>query len=62
MGWVFTVEPKLFVTDHGFGIMIEDQVLVIEDGMENLSRSSPRTVEEIEALRTRGRSSDSGRR
>ena len=61
-GWVFTVEPKLFVTDQRFGIMIEDQVLVTEDGMENLSRSSPRTVEEIEALMARGPSTDSGRR
>ena len=62
VGWVFTIEPKLFVTDQSFGIMIEDQVLVTEDGMENLSRSSPRTVEEIEALMARGRSTDSGRR
>ncbi len=39
VGWVFTVEPKLFVTDQSFGIMIKDQVLVTEDGIENLSRS-----------------------
>ena len=52
-GMVFTVEPKLYVTEHGFGIMIEDEVLVTEDGAKNLSLHSPRTAEAIEAMMAR---------
>jgi len=36
---------------YGFGgIRIEDDVLVLKDGMENLSRHSPRSIAEIESL------------
>lgn len=49
-GMVFTVEPKLYVTEHGFGIMIEDEILVTETGAEVLSLHAPRTVDAIEAM------------
>jgi len=49
-GMVFTVEPKLYVTAHGFGIMIEDEVLVTSDGAEVLSLHSPRTADAIERM------------
>jgi len=45
---VFTVEPKLYVPALGMAIMIEDMILVTEDGYENLSAAAPKTVEEIE--------------
>jgi Xaa-Pro aminopeptidase len=57
-GMVFTIEPGLYfhandlmVPDRfrGIGIRIEDDVLVTETGVENLSASLPRTTEEIEA-------------
>jgi len=36
---------------YGFGgIRIEDDILVLKDGIENLSRHSPTSIEEIEAL------------
>jgi Xaa-Pro aminopeptidase len=47
-GMVFTVEPKLYVPALGMAIMIEDMILVTEDGYENLSAAAPKTVEEIE--------------
>ena len=32
------------------GVRIEDDILVLKDGIENLSSACPRTIEEIEAL------------
>ena len=53
-GMVFTVEPGLyFKADdllvpeefRGIGVRIEDDMLVTEDGCENLSAAMPRTVD-----------------
>jgi len=49
-GMVFTVEPKLYAPELDIAIMIEDVILVTEDGYENLSVSAPRSVEEIERI------------
>ncbi len=49
-GMVFTVEPKLYVPELGIAIMIEDVVVVTEDGYDNLSKDAPKTVEEIERI------------
>src|SRR3954451_127919 len=57
-GMVLTVEPGLYfkADDHslpeelrGIGIRIEDDVLVTEDGFENLSGALPRTPDDVEA-------------
>ena len=59
-GMVLTVEPGLYVAPNdeeapeafrGIGIRIEDDVLVTEDGHENLTVAIPKTVADIEALR-----------
>jgi Xaa-Pro dipeptidase len=35
---------------YGFGgVRIEDDVLILADGIENLSAAAPRTIEDIEA-------------
>jgi Xaa-Pro aminopeptidase len=47
-GMVFTVEPKLYIPEKGIAIMIEEMILVTEDGYENLSADTPRSVEAIE--------------
>ena len=56
-GMVFTIEPGLYfqIDDatvpeelRGIGVRIEDDVLVTQDGVENLSGSIPRTADEIE--------------
>lgn len=55
---VFTIEPGLYFEANdesvapefrGMGIRIEDDILVTQDGHENLSAGAPRTIEDIEA-------------
>ncbi|MGP5083899.1 aminopeptidase P family protein [Brachybacterium tyrofermentans] len=56
-GMVFTIEPGLYFKENdllvpeelrGIGVRIEDDVLVTEDGVENLSAAAPRRVEDVE--------------
>lgn len=48
---VFTVEPGIYIPDEGFGIRLEDDVVVQESGEPfNLMRDIPIEVEEIEEL------------
>ncbi len=48
---VFTVEPGIYIPDEGFGIRLEDDVVIQEDGEPfNLMRNIPIEVEEIEEL------------
>ena len=65
-GMVLTVEPGLyFKADdllaperfRGIGVRIEDDVLVTEDGVENLSAGMPRRADEVEAWIARVQSS-----
>lgn len=58
-GMVLTVEPGIYIADHhealdakwhNIGIRIEDDILVTEDGFENLTKDVPREVVDIEAL------------
>jgi Xaa-Pro aminopeptidase len=48
---VFTVEPGIYIPEEGFGIRLEDDVVVQETGEPlNLMASIPIEVEEIESL------------
>jgi len=48
---VFTVEPGIYIPEEGFGIRLEDDVVVQENGEPfNLMRNIPIEVEEIEDL------------
>ncbi len=48
---VFTVEPGIYIPDEGFGIRLEDDVVIQESGEPvNLMRNIPIEAEEIEAL------------
>ncbi|WP_432488045.1 aminopeptidase P family protein [Kineococcus sp. SYSU DK018] len=57
-GMVFTIEPGIYVKSEdelapaelrGIGVRIEDDVLVTEDGVENLSAALPREADAVEA-------------
>ncbi|WP_282041951.1 aminopeptidase P family protein [Winogradskyella flava] len=48
---VFTVEPGIYIQDEGFGIRLEDDVVIQNSGEPfNLMRNIPIEVEEIEEL------------
>jgi len=48
---VFTVEPGIYLPDEGFGIRLEDDVVIQESGdPKNLMKDIPIEIEEIEEL------------
>lgn len=47
-GMVITAEPGLYIEEEGIGIRIEDDILITEDGFENLSQNIIKTIDEIE--------------
>jgi Xaa-Pro aminopeptidase len=48
---VFTVEPGIYIPDEGFGIRLEDDVVIQDNGEPfNLMRKIPIEVEEIEEI------------
>lgn len=49
-GVVITIEPGVYLPEEGFGIRIEDVVLVTADGAEVLSSMIPKEDYEIEAV------------
>lgn len=47
-GMIFTVEPGLYIAEEGIGIRIESDILITENGHDNLAKDIIRTVEDIE--------------
>ena len=39
LGMVITCEPGIYIPEEGIGIRLEDDILITEDGCENLSKS-----------------------
>jgi len=52
-GMVCTNEPGLYIEEEDIGIRIEDDILITEDGCENLSKQIIKTVDEIEEFMAR---------
>lgn len=53
-GLVFAVDPELFIPEEGLYIRVEDTVLVTESGVENLTGSCQREMEEVEPILGKG--------
>lgn len=58
-GMVFTIEPGIYIPEdaldvpegyRGMGIRVEDDILVTDNGFENLSANVPRTIDDIERI------------
>ena len=49
-GVIVTVEPGIYFKEEGWGIRIEDDILVTADGQRNLTADVPKEIDEIEAL------------
>ncbi|MFN8858661.1 MAG: M24 family metallopeptidase, partial [Planctomycetaceae bacterium] len=49
-GWVLTCEPALYIREEGFGVRLENDILVTEGDPIDLMADIPIEAEEIEAL------------
>jgi Xaa-Pro aminopeptidase len=54
-GAVITVEPGVYLPEKGFGVRIEDDVLVTATGYEILTKDIPRKLEDVEAWLAKSR-------
>ena len=52
-GVIFTVEPGIYIEEEGIGIRIEDDILVTENGVINLSSDIIKSVDDIEEFMER---------
>jgi Xaa-Pro aminopeptidase len=56
-GWILTVEPGIYLPEEGFGIRLENNILITANGPVDLAAQVPIEPEEIESLMAQGRSS-----
>lgn len=52
-GWVMTCEPAIYIKEEGFGIRLENTILVTENGQVDLMAKIPIEADEIEELMNR---------
>lgn len=55
VGSVFTIEPGIYLPEEGFGVRIEDDYLVTENGLVKMSAKLPSDPDEIERMLSRSR-------
>lgn len=49
VGATFTVEPGVYLPQQGFGVRIEDEVMMTDHGFQLLTAAIPRRLEDVEA-------------
>ena len=54
-GWVLTVEPGIYIPEEGFGVRLENNIVVTESGPVDLMADIPVEPEEIEQLMGKAR-------
>ncbi|MCD6338945.1 MAG: aminopeptidase P family protein [Verrucomicrobia bacterium] len=54
-GWTLTVEPGIYIPEEGFGVRLENDVLLTEEGPVDLMADIPVEPEEIETLMAEAR-------
>jgi Xaa-Pro aminopeptidase len=54
-GWVLTCEPAIYIPKEGFGIRLENTIVVTDEGPVDLMADIPIEAEEIEAFMNGGR-------
>lgn len=54
-GWVLTVEPGIYIPDEGFGVRIENNILLTESGPIDFTANVAVEAEEIEQIMNAGR-------
>jgi len=52
-GWVLTCEPGIYIKEEGFGVRLENDVLVTDSGNVDLLADVPIEPDEIEDLMNR---------
>lgn len=50
VGWVMTVEPAIYIPEEGFGVRLENDILITESGNVDLMANIPIEAGEIEEL------------
>lgn len=53
-GMIITVEPGIYLPEKGFGVRLEDDILITADGNENLSAFVPKEIADVEKLLAEG--------
>lgn len=48
-GMVFTCEPGIYIPEENLGIRLEDDLVVTENGLINLTKHIPIEIEDVEA-------------
>lgn len=61
-GWVMTCEPAIYLREEGFGIRLEDTVLITQHGAQSLMADIPMEADEIEELMSRPAEAGEGSR
>ncbi len=52
-GMVFTCEPGIYIPEENLGIRLEDDLVVTENGLINLTKHIPIEIEDVEAAMTK---------
>ena len=50
VGSVWTVEPGIYIKEEGFGVRLENNVVIRKNGIEDLTKNIPIEAEEIEEI------------